>query len=281
MSGSETYDVVVIGSGAAEGDGGAAGGGAGLLRAHRREGGIFGGTSATSGGVMWVPNHGLAGDDSREEALRYLDSIIDGPVRRDRLEAYVEAGPQMVGFLKSLGVEIMPAAWPDYFPEAQGARSDRSLVCPTFDGRDLGDKFTLMREQYTRFKLLNRYAMDLPEFFAISTRGKGWIAAFLKILWRYWFDLGTRRIGRRDRRFTSGAALMGQLYQRIFARAVEIRLGNPAGRSWSSPRARSPVSRSAASAATTGSVPAMASSSVPAASNGTRRCATASMPFRA
>ena len=224
MSGSETYDVVVIGSGAAGAMAAlrAAALGFSVLiveKAHK-----FGGTSATSGGVLWVPNHGLAGDDSREEALRYLDSVIDGPVRRDRLEAYVEAGPQMVGFLRSLGVEIMPAAWPDYFPEAQGARSDRSLVCPTFDGRDLGDKFTLMREQYTRFKLLNRYAMDLPEFFAISTRGKGWIAAFLKILWRYWFDLGTRRIGRRDRRFTSGAALMGQLYQRIFAREVEIRL---------------------------------------------------------
>jgi 3-oxosteroid 1-dehydrogenase len=224
MSGSETYDVVVIGSGAA--------GAMAALRAAELGFSVlivekahkFGGTSATSGGVLWVPNHGLAGDDSREQALQYLDSILDGPVRRDRLEAYVEAGPQMVGFLKSLGVDIMPAAWPDYFPEAPGARSDRSLVCSTFDGRALGDKFTLMREQYTRFKLLNRYAMDLPEFFAISTRGKGWIAAFLKILWRYWSDLGTRRLSRRDRRFTSGAALMGQLYQRIFARKVEIRL---------------------------------------------------------
>ena len=224
MSGNETYDVVVIGSGAA--------GAMAALRAAELGFSVlivekahkFGGTSATSGGVLWVPNHGLAGDDSREQALRYLDGIIDGPVRRDRLEAYVDAGPGMVGFLKSLGFDIMPAAWPDYFPAAPGARSDRSLVCSTFDGRALDDKFTLMREQYTRFKLLNRYAMDLPEFFAISTRSKGWIAAFLKILWRYWSDLGTRRIGRRDRRFTSGAALMGQLYQRIFAREVEIRL---------------------------------------------------------
>ena len=45
-----------------------------------------------------------------------------------------------------------------------------------------------MREQYTRFKLLNRYSMDLAEFFSISSRAKGWKRAFLKILWRYWSD---------------------------------------------------------------------------------------------
>jgi 3-oxosteroid 1-dehydrogenase len=225
MSGIETFDVIVVGSGSA--------GAIAALRASELGFSViivekahkFGGTSATSGGVLWVPNHGLDGaDDSREQALDYLTGIIQGPVRRDRLEAYVDSGREMVGFLKSLGIGIMPAAWPDYFPDAPGARSDRSLVCSTFDGRALGDKFTLMREQYTRFKLLNRYAMDLPEFFAISTRGKGWVRAFLKILWRYWSDIGTRRLSRRDRRFTSGAALMGQIYQRIFDRNIELRL---------------------------------------------------------
>jgi 3-oxosteroid 1-dehydrogenase len=45
-----------------------------------------------------------------------------------------------------------------------------------------------------------------------------------RILWRYWTDFDTRRITRRDRRFTSGAALMGQIYKRIFARDIEVRL---------------------------------------------------------
>ena len=130
----------------------------------------------------------------------------------------------MVRFLKSMGIPLVPATWPDYFPDVPGARADRSIVCDTFDGRELGDKFTLMREQYTRFKLLNRYSMDLPEFFSISTRGKGWVMAFLKILWRYWSDIGTRVLTRRDRRFTNGTALMGPLYKRIFAHGVEVRL---------------------------------------------------------
>ncbi|HMK85763.1 MAG TPA: FAD-dependent oxidoreductase, partial [Steroidobacteraceae bacterium] len=223
--GIEVHDVIVVGSGSA--------GAMAALRA--KELGLsvliiekahkYGGTSATSGGVLWIPNHGLApSDDSRAQALQYLGSVIRGPVQRERLEAFVDRGREMVAFMSSLGIRVMAAQWPDYYPDAPGARSDRSIICPVFDGRELDDQFTSMREQYTRFKLLNRYSMDLAEFFTISSRAKGWRSAFVKILWRYWSDQGTRRITRRDRRFTSGAALMGQLYRRIFERGVELRL---------------------------------------------------------
>lgn len=225
MRETETHDVIVVGSGAAGAMAALRAAELGLSvlvveKAHK-----YGGTSATSGGVMWIPNHQLTpNDDSREQALEYLGQLIDVPVQRDRLEAYVDQAPEMIRFLKSLGMPLVPSAWTDYFPHVPGARADRSIVCDTFDGRELGEKFTLMREQYTRFKLLNRYSMDLPEFFSISTRGKGWIQAFLKILWRYWSDLGTRALTKRDRRFTNGIALMGPLYKRIFAHGVEVRL---------------------------------------------------------
>jgi 3-oxosteroid 1-dehydrogenase len=225
MSGTECYDVIVVGSGSAGAMAALRAAELGLSAIIVEKAHKYGGTSATSGGVMWIPNHRLAeNDDSREEALKYLDNIVSSPVQRDRLEAFVDQGPEMIRFLKSLGVGLMPATWPDYFPDMSGARADRSIICPTFDGRELGDKFTLMREQYTRFKLLNRYAMDLSEFFSISTRAKGWIFSFLKILWHYWSDVSTRLITRRDRRFTSGAALMGQVYKRIFDRNIEVRL---------------------------------------------------------
>lgn len=220
-----SYDVVIIGSGAA--------GATAALRAVEQGLSVlivekahkYGGTSATSGGVLWVPNHQLTpNDDSREQALEYLNSLIDVPVQRDRLEAYVDAAPQMMSFLMSQGMKPVAGTWPDYFPHLPGARSDRSIMFDTFDGRELGDNFTLIREQYTRFKLLNRYAMDLSEFFAISTRSKGWLRAFMIILWRYWTDFSTRAVTRRDRRFTSGSALMGNLYKRLFDRGVEVRL---------------------------------------------------------
>lgn len=225
MSAAEVYDVVVVGSGAAGAMAAlrAADNGLSVLVVEKAR--KYGGTSATSGGVMWIPNHQLEpNDDSREQALAYLDKLIDVPVQRDRLEAFLDRAPEAVQYLKSLGIPLAAGVWPDYFPDLPGARADRSLVCDTFDGRELGDRFPLMREQYTRFKLLNRYAMDLPEFFSISTRGPGWIKALLKILWRYWSDVGTRMIGSRDRRFTQGGALMGHLYKQVFDRGVEVRL---------------------------------------------------------
>lgn len=225
MSGTETYDVVVIGSGAAGATTALRAVELGLSvliveKAHK-----YGGTSATSGGVMWIPNHQLVpSDDSRDSSMAYINHLLRSEVQRDRLDAYVDQAPQMAGFLTSLGIPLMPAAWPDYFAGTPGARGDRSVVCDTFDGRELGDHFLHMREQYTRFKVFNRYAMDVVEFFSLSTRAPGWVKTFLNMAWRYWSDLTTRRLGKRDRRFTQGAALMGHVYKKVFERGVEVRL---------------------------------------------------------
>lgn len=225
MSATETFDVVVVGSGAAGAVAALRAADLGLSvlvveKAHK-----FGGTSATSGGVMWVPNNQLTpNDDSREKAFKYIDSLLRGPVQRDRLETYVDQAPEMLKFLRSQGIPIVQAAWPDYFADAPEARADRSVICDTFDGRLLGKHFVEMREQYNRFKLFGRYAMDIAQFFSISTRAPGWIQTFLKMLWAYWSDLDTRKVSARDRRFTQGAALMGHIYKKIFDRGVEVRL---------------------------------------------------------
>jgi len=223
----ETFDVVVVGSGAAGAMAALRSAELGMKvliveKAHK-----FGGTSATSGGVMWIPNHQLEGDkgDSRESALEYLDATIGVPVNRERLEAYVDQAPKMVEFLTGTGVQVFAAAWPDYFPDRAGARSDRSVIVPTFDGRELGDnRYALMREQYNRFKLFGRYAMDLTETFALMMQSKGWRTVAGKMIGRYWMDRGTRKVSHRDKRFTQGAALMGATYNQVFKRGVELRL---------------------------------------------------------
>jgi 3-oxosteroid 1-dehydrogenase len=176
---------------------------------------------------MWIPNHGLDGDvgDSRASALEYLDATIGKPVNRERLEAFVDEAPKMLQYLKSTGVAVLAAAWPDYFPDRAGARSDRSVIVPTFDGRKLGDgRYALMREQYNRFKLFGRYAMDLTETFALMMQSKGWRTVAGKMIGRYWMDRGTRQVSHRDKRFTQGAALMGATYEQVFRRGVELRM---------------------------------------------------------
>lgn len=231
MTTGEAFDVVVVGSGAAGAMAALRSAELGLKvliveKAHK-----FGGTSATSGGVMWIPNHRLdggadtEGGDSRASALEYLDATIGKPVNRERLEAFVDEAPRMLDFLKSTGVQVFAAAWPDYFLDRPGARSDRSVIVPTFDGRRLGDdRYALMREQYNRFKLFGRYAMDLTETFALMMQQKGWRGLAAKMIVRYWKDRSTRRVSHRDRRFTQGAALMGATYEQVFRRGVELRL---------------------------------------------------------
>ena len=83
----QAYDVVVVGSGSAGATAALRACELGLSvliieKAHK-----YGGTSATSGGVLWIPNHGLSkGTDSREQALEYLNHLVSGNIQRDRLE---------------------------------------------------------------------------------------------------------------------------------------------------------------------------------------------------
>lgn len=219
------YDLIVVGSGAAGMTAAVRAASKGLRvlvieKAHR-----LGGTSATSGGVIWIPNHGLGTDDSREEALAYLDSSTESPVRPDRIEAFLDTGPRLIAFLKEIGMEPAIIPYPDYFPDAAGARADRSVAFPRYDGRRLGDLFPLVREQFTRMKLMNRYTIDFEELMTISTRSPGWVRQVGKVVGRYWLDLGTRRKGRRDRWFSLGGALMGPLIEKYVALGGDFRIG--------------------------------------------------------
>lgn len=221
----QTYDVIIAGSGSAGMTAAVRAASQGLSvliveKAHK-----IGGTSVTSGGVTWIPNHGLGTDDSKEQATTYINAVANGPVRPDRIEAFLEVGPKMISFLQEIGMTPVSMPWPDYFPEAPGARADRSVVFPKYDGRRLGALFPLVREQFTRFKLMNRYTLDFLEANTISTRSPGWVREVMKVIMRYWVDVSTRRMGRRDRLFSLGAALIGPLIERYVALGGEFMIG--------------------------------------------------------
>ena len=143
----ETFDVVVLGTGAAAlaaairaSDGGAS---VGLFE----KADTVGGTSAWSGGMVWIPVNPhmaeLGIEDSREEALTYLNSLSNGLIEADRVAALVDAGPEMVTWFEAntpVKFQIIKD-FPDYHPEHPGAKpgGGRSLECPLFPYADLAD----------------------------------------------------------------------------------------------------------------------------------------------
>ena len=143
----ETFDFVIVGSGAGSLCA------ALLMRSLGRNVlvleklGKVGGTTATSGGVMWIPNNRLMKTpDSREQAITYLDALAEGEeavapaATRERRLAFVEEGPKMIDFLVSQGVRLrwIPS-YPDYYTGKPGALdTSRTLTSELFDMSKLG-----------------------------------------------------------------------------------------------------------------------------------------------
>jgi 3-oxosteroid 1-dehydrogenase len=143
-NGKELFDVVVIGSGAAGLSAalGAVAAGASVCVLERSD--RFGGTTAMSGGVAWVPNNHLMADvgatDSREDALTYLERLSLGRTDRTLLETYVDEGPEVIRFLdRETPLDLHGLKFPDYHPEFPGGSFGRSLMPDVFDARTLGD----------------------------------------------------------------------------------------------------------------------------------------------
>jgi succinate dehydrogenase/fumarate reductase flavoprotein subunit len=101
----EETDVVVIGTGAAGLTAAIAAAEAGARVIVLEKSGLVGGTTATSGGVIWVPcnrqmrAHGLT--DARDEALAYMLRIADGRGTRALTERYLDATLEVVDFLEA------------------------------------------------------------------------------------------------------------------------------------------------------------------------------------
>jgi 3-oxosteroid 1-dehydrogenase len=108
----------------------------------------FGGSSAISGGGVWIPNNPVnqrAGvPDSVKEARTYLDSIIQGRVPDSRIDAFLTAGPEMIDFLEKRTEWVRyqrVGGYPDYHPENPGGRPlGRSIEPSPVDSNLLGDE---------------------------------------------------------------------------------------------------------------------------------------------
>ncbi|MEO0032897.1 MAG: hypothetical protein RIS94_2655 [Pseudomonadota bacterium] len=108
--------------------------------------GMVGGTTAMSGGMLWIPNnhhqHEAGIEDSDEEIVTYLDSLAPGGLDPETLWSFMQNGPEMLRYLADkTPVRLTAFAdFPDYQPYAPGAKPDggRSLDNEAFPFNSLG-----------------------------------------------------------------------------------------------------------------------------------------------
>jgi hypothetical protein len=159
-------DVVVVGTGAA--------GMTAAIAAHDRgaevvivdKAAVVGGTTAVSGGVVWVPNNhhmraaGIA--DSRAEALAYTRRLADGRSDDALIERFLDVAPEMLSFIEEKTPVTFAALtrYPDYHPEFEGGKpGGRSLDPGLYDTGRLG----AWKSKLRRSPVFGMTAMSIQE----------------------------------------------------------------------------------------------------------------------
>lgn len=227
-------DVLVAGSGA----GGlltalvAAHGGAEVLIVEKdRE---WGGTSATSGGGIWIVGSDQAKaagfEDNLDEAFTYVRGLSAANVPDANIRAYIENSAPMLRWLTAnTEVRYIAQPYPDYHAENPGGSPQgyRTHLPDELDGRPLGRDIASQRMPSPAASLFGFLNWTFAETYQLLYRSKGW---FFRLGWnmvRYWLDWPFRFTSRKDRRLTLGGALTGALRLALNERQVPLWLESP------------------------------------------------------
>src|SRR6185312_9915780 len=138
MSWDHEVDVVVLGSGGAGLTAALAAVVAGASVEVYEKAATVGGTTAVSGGIVWIPAHNRSpdGDLTPADALKYLRAQSLGSMDDELVETFVRTGPALLDFIEAhsgLHFEIA-TGFPDYRPELPGGQptGGRSLSAAPF-----------------------------------------------------------------------------------------------------------------------------------------------------
>jgi len=163
--------------------------------------GVYGGSTALSGGNIWIPNNptlkreGLA--DSRADVRSYLDAVVGDRVPGANIDAFIDNGPLAMEFLERASPHLRfqwCTDYSDYHPEAPGGRARGRTIEPLpFDLKKLGDDENQLR----------RAALATPGGLFVTSKE----FSRLNMVMRTWS-------GRRAAMQTVGRAVKGALLRR-------------------------------------------------------------------
>ncbi|MGB3488576.1 MAG: FAD-dependent oxidoreductase [Xanthobacteraceae bacterium] len=234
-NGADTYDcdVLVVGSGAA-------GMSAAVTAAHRglkvlivEKEPRFGGTTARSGGWLWIPGTSLARawgiNEAPDAARTYLRHEAGNNFDAARVDAFLSAGPEAVDFFTTQTALRfdMPLTFPDYHAEAPGGtQGGRSMVTRPFDGRELGDDIKHLGAPLPELTVFGMMLGSGKEIIHFMRATKSLTSAFYvaKRLSKHFRDVMKHG---RGMTLTNGNALAGRLAKSAFDLKVPLWLSSP------------------------------------------------------
>ena len=190
----------------------------------------IGGTSATSGGGIWIPCSHYAqqsgAEDSLSEAREYLNHTLEGEgIPEPLVDSYLLNGPKMLRFLHDRSHVRYESLdhYPDYYSNLPGAKSGhRSLEPSPINASELGDDYKKMTYSHHMMRLFGVIHFTQVEAQILMVQMPGWIKIVLRMVFQYLLDIPWRLKTRISRRLCCGAAGIARLFLSIKERNIPI-----------------------------------------------------------
>jgi succinate dehydrogenase/fumarate reductase flavoprotein subunit len=213
------FDLLVIGSGAGGLSAAVTAAHLGLKVLVLEKESVLGGTTAWSGGWMWLPRNALARNAGMDEHVssprHYLHFELGEQFDAERVDAFLHHGPRMVDFFRhNTAVQFIDG---NLIPDFHGhnphaAKGGRSVCAAPYDGRELGDSIRDLRaplDMTTLWGMGIAAGADLRHFMQALRNWRSLLYVNGRVLRHVWDWL----VYRRSMQLVAGNALAARLFK--------------------------------------------------------------------